>query len=362
MVGGTVALAGIWFVRDAIQAGNPLYPEPVRIAGRTFLRGGVGPPTAWSSSVLKDIATGNGSGLKIWAETFAVWIGPAIVVCAGAALCLLRWKRGNLRGWLAAIAGIWFLIYAATPYTGPSSFPLLIVSQVRYGLTAMTLAAVCACIESGWFRAVAGIAIGYDIWGVLHGVHLSSVPAAGIQTPSARVIVVALVGSAVAVFFLGRWRSGESWRRLANMPKVAAGSGVLALALVSAAALSVEAVRHAPSPSRLDRALMSAGRPQGPVMIDGDGDVLGAMGNRLQHYVVSAGGSGAPHQAPLSTPALLDARVRSVDPAAVIVGPANWPGVIPGWTPPGYSLLYSESGRRIYVKDGVLMGLRRSDR
>jgi hypothetical protein len=362
MLAGVAALSGIWFVRDAIQTGNPLYPEPVRVAGRTFLHGGVGPVTAWSSSVLRDLFTANGSALKIWVETFAVWIGPAVILCAGAVLCLTRWKRRNIRTLIAAMAGIWFIFYLATPYTGPSSFPLLIASQVRYGLSAMTLAAVCASVESRWWRAVAWIAVGYDLWAILRGVHLSSVPEAVMRTPRGAFVAVALAGALVVMVLLVRLQSGVSRRMIAGAPPLAVRGAALTLAVCICGAMSIVAVRHAPVPSQLDVALASSGRPTGPVMIDGDGDVLGAMGNKLQHHVVSAGGGGASHQVPLLSRVLLDARVRSVDPAAVIVGPTNWPGVIPGWTPPGYHLLYDQSGHRVYVKDTMFAELSGSKR
>jgi len=359
MLGGVVALSGVWYVRDALQTGNPLYPEPIRIGGRTLLRGGVGPITAWSSSILKDIFTGNGFGLKIWVETFAVWIGPAVVLCAGALLCVARWRRSNLRALLAAIAGIWFIVYMATPYTGPSSFPLLISSQVRYGLPAMTLAAVCASVESQWLRRVAWIAVGYDLWAVLHGVHLASVPEAAMPKTRGAFVLLALAGALVVAVWLVWSRPSPSRPNIATLPPITIGTTVVVLAI---AALSIVAVRHAPAPSRLDMALAVAGRPRGPVMIDGDGDVLGAMGDKLEHQVVSAGGGGAAHQTPLSKAVLLDARVRSVDPAALIVGPTNWPGVIPGWAPLGYRLLYNQAGRHIYIKDSTYAELPRTRR
>jgi hypothetical protein len=362
MLGGVTALAGVWFVRDAVQAGNPLYPEPIRLAGRTLFRGGVGPVTAWSSSILKDVVTGNGPALRIWIETLAVWIGPTIVLAAGAAFCLTRGKRRNIRTLLAVIAGIWFVLYIATPYTGPSSFPLLIASQVRYGLPAMTLAAVCASTEFRWSRVVAWLAVGYDLWAIVRGVHLASVPEAVMRTPRGVYLSIALVGAFAVAAMSMRVRSARPRLVISSRPPIAVGGAVVTLAAGVCAGLSIVAVRHAPAPSQLDIALAASGRPHGPVMIDGDGDVLGAMGNKLQHHVVSAGGGGASHQIPFSSPALLDARLRSVDPAAVIVGPANWPGVIPGWSPPGYRLLYDQSGHRIYIKDTMFAELSRSRR
>jgi hypothetical protein len=84
-------------------------------------------------------------------------------------------------------------------------------------------------------------------------------------------------------------------------------------------------------------------------MIIGDIDAFAAVGYDLRHHLVSAGGGGAPHQVPLMVPEQLNDRVASVHPPAIVVGPLGNPGVIPGWRPEGYRLLYTFSVYKVYI-------------
>jgi hypothetical protein len=86
-------------------------------------------------------------------------------------------------------------------------------------------------------------------------------------------------------------------------------------------------------------------------MIIGDTDVFAAFGDRMQHRVVDGGQGGAAGEAVISSPNRLDARIRAIHPAAVVVGPSNEPGVLPGWSPAGYRLLYIDGGNDVYVHE-----------
>jgi len=351
LVAGTVALSGVWFVRDALQTGNPFYPESVGFAGTTLLHGGVGPITKYSASVLKDVFTGNGTALRAWLHYLRTWVGLPLLVCAGAALTFTPPRRRSVLELVAVMTGAWFVIYLAAPYTGPSSVPLWIYAQIRYALPAMTLAAVCASAASRRLTLVVSwLALGTDLWTILRGIAGNTS-----RAPTVPMVLVA-AGGAIFVGLVVR-----SPRRFSNYVALA-GSHVTrglvagAVAVASCGALTLIAIRNAPTPSPLDRALAATGRSRGKVMIDGLTDVFYAVGNELQYTVVSAGGGGAAHQVLLDSPALLDARIRRVAPVALIVGTISIAGVtvsgaIPGWTPPGYRLLYTTYGTDVYVRD-----------
>lgn len=336
LAAGVIALAAVWVVRDAIQTGNPVYPEPIGIVGATIFHGAVSPWTADSTSLLQDIVRGRVHALHLWLHDAIGWYGLAALGALGAIAAVRRRPAAIV----AALATAWAIAYLAEPYTGPAAVPLFILAQLRYGLPALAVALVCSCVVSRALRAVVAVAVVIDVGFVLHvRVRLPDEPLAALW-PSSRDIAIAItVAVVVAITLAVRIRL----TRPGFLTALALGV-VSSLAVLLAAAWS-----RPPPPTPLDVALTRAGQPDGRVMIDFDGPaVLAAMGVHFEHPLVSAGG-GVSQQAPILNRAGLDARLEATDPAAVIVGQPV-PGFVAAWQPPGYRLLYEYGGSYFYVK------------
>ncbi len=208
LVGGTVLLSGVWFVRTGIATGNPIFPEPVRVGGHVIFTGGVSPLTRLSTSLLQDVTHGATGPLHAWEHFVRLNVGPAVVIAAVAVFGLARPRRRRDLFACTLVAAVLFLAYLATPYTGPAGYPALISSQLRYVMPALFLAAALASVMTRWLVPVSWVVIAWGLWKDLHGVAFRPDIA-----PSARMVAVALVGAAVALIVGWRvgWRGG--WRR-----------------------------------------------------------------------------------------------------------------------------------------------------
>ncbi len=345
VVVGTVILAGLWFVRNAVDTGNPLYPEAVGIGGRTLLQGAVSPVTRYSTSLLQDVAHGDSAALRAWITSVRLTIGLPIVVAAGALLCFVGRTRRSVLGLCAGLSVVWFVIYLGEPYTGPAAVPIFIAEQLRYALPALTLAAVCACVRWRPMILVAWAALVADLYHILRG--STSDPVLDVST---RVLLVSVVVAALTAWWL--WRlPGFMGATRPGGGRFQKSLGVAVALLVATVFIAAYSVHRAPRPSRLDSSLAASGEARGPIMIIGDTDVFAAFGDRMQHRVVDGGQGGAAGEAVISSPNRLDARIRAIHPAAVVVGPSNEPGVLPGWSPAGYRLLYIDGGNDVYVHE-----------
>jgi hypothetical protein len=230
-------------------------------------------------------------------------------------------------------------------------------AQVRYGFPALFVLVICGCVIVRWMLAVAWVSLAYDLYHMYTGKPTLSFPPRGAppHTVIAGGVVIAVVAMGVMLFF----SEGDSFVKRAfqdrdlGLPRstpvtrgvAAAVAGVVAVGLVG-----VGVVDRRGQPSRLDVALTAIGRPSGTVMLLGVEDEFAAMGYDLHHPLVGGGGGGATHQLALSVPQL-NARIASVDPAAIIVGPAGTFGVPPGWTPPNYRLLVVSNLTSYYVAE-----------
>lgn len=330
LAAGIVALAGIWYLRDWIDTGNPLYPETVRVAGRTVWRGGVSPLTAYSTSLASDAVHGRMSVLHEWFHLGRIYVGLPAVLAATTVAGLVR------RSALAAtslLSLVFFAAYLVTPYTGPAP-AFLIASQLRYALPALALAAVCGCCASRWIRLFGWIALAVDVVSVWRGSGFNPAVDAGTAT----LVVAALAGGAAALAVLAR--ATVAWPR-------SAAATVSALILI-AAAVAVDAHREVP-PDPVGAVLTAAGvGPHASVAVIGDTDVLGVLGPDLGRVVVNIGG-GPAGEVPYGV-AGLDRTLARLRPRAVVVGPAVAVGVVAGWQPPGYRLVGTAMGDRVYAR------------
>ena len=348
---GIVLLGAFWYVRDWIQLGDPIYPEPVRLAGHTIFSGGGGPLTDFSTSLMTDVLHGNGRPLVSWLEFSGGWVGLAALPLLG---CVVAWRGESFRVQRRVVTGlalVWFLIYLAEPYTGPPGSLLFVLAQIRYGLAAVALGVICGCAGAGWARVIAWVALAADAVNLVRApitVHrYGPFPPAPFD---AKVFAVAVILGALAggIALL----QPEPISRLLTDRLVRNGA-VLAAPVLAVGALAVLAVRHVPASTPLDRLLAAAGRSHGSVMVDTDHNLLAAMGPELTHPIVSAAGGNRGEQLPLLTVDELDARLAQTGPDAVLEGVAT-PGFGIPWNPPGFKLLTAAHGLRVYVKTSIV--------
>lgn len=364
MLAPTMALAGVWFIRTGIQTGNPIYPEPVRVAGKTLLPGGVSPLTSYSASLVHDFATMNTTVLHTWAHLIRTGIGPPAVLSALVVLVLRR-PRQNPPITACTLLAIWIFVgYMATPYTGPDA-AFLVGSQTRYAIPALVLAATCAATTFRWIEIFGWVCIGVDLVSISHG----SATTTNVAVSASDLAVASLGGALVTgVMWSGDFRATSkrivaAMSGFARFSATAGGLAIASAAVLATGAVSAIAVRAAPVPSAFDRAisdrsgqltgesLSAANQLSGSgnsVMVIGDTNLFSALGARLnENLVTPARGSG--NEIPVSDPRQLDAIVESLKPVGIVVGPQGQPGVIPGWTPPGYTYVGTANGNREYV-------------
>jgi hypothetical protein len=145
------AAGGFWMLRNLIEAGNPLFPQPF------------GPFPAPPDPLREQ----GGFTLLHYATDFDVWntyLRPAfahtfgtggLLLAGGAVLAAALRPRGQA---LAILAGSLLLaaLYVVTPYSafGPEGRPLLAAASTRYGLPALMGAAVLCAWLAGRHRVL----------------------------------------------------------------------------------------------------------------------------------------------------------------------------------------------------------------
>ena len=166
MVIGVALPSAFWFVRDWVEVGNPLFPEPVRIFGHQLFAGPTSPLTRYSTSLLQHLLRVDTGPLSTWSHDVGQLVGPVLVLAAcgvivGAVVGIKR-RQWELLALSLTAAAAW-LAYAVTPYTGggPDGVTYLITSQLRYALPALFLSAMVAAIALPWIvtTALAAVAL-----------------------------------------------------------------------------------------------------------------------------------------------------------------------------------------------------------
>jgi hypothetical protein len=274
---GLIALGGgFWLLRNWIETGNPLFPQPLGPFGapRDTLREQAGFTLAhyafdwdvWSTYLR-----------PAFAESFG-WTGAVLAV--GALVAAALRPRGRV---LAVLAGTVVLgaVYAVTPYSafGPEGQPVLAAASARYGLPALLGAAVlCA-----WLAGTAGRArLAVEsllVYAVLDGV-ARGFPDLGFAKMAGGIAVVAGLAHLAS--------------RVRPRPALAAG---LAAAVVLAGLVAVDGTRRRANDHAYDRfdpalAWIEHNAPEGKRIglagvwsTDGVSPALPAFGPRLGNDV-----------------------------------------------------------------------------
>jgi hypothetical protein len=141
---------GLWLVRNWVEAGNPLFPAPVRMAGVTLFSAPSDPIRACAGYTVADYA-GNPDVLRhvLW----PIWraaLGPGTLILLGGLVAApLIGRPRRLMAGLAGLALALLVMYAVLPYSalGARDQPVLAGPNVRYALPALALSATLfACV------------------------------------------------------------------------------------------------------------------------------------------------------------------------------------------------------------------------
>jgi hypothetical protein len=334
-----LAVAGLsvaWYVRNWVDAGDPLFPAAVRLgpivlfAGLSYVASA---SHAVDQSVIGALLGGQGTPPGQWLSIAVAELGiPLAAVVASLPLALFA--RGPARGvgWLALGCALTFLV---TPFTG-SSQSGQIVAAIRYLLPAVAfgVAAGAAVLPQRWFPWVAAAALATN--GVAVAIESGAL---------ALTVLVSMSGVSLLLIGDGPCRRFVVTAAGSRPVRLSAGLATIGLAVAATAGL-----QQSQQPSAVQRVLAEAGNPNAPVVVMDVLDVQAVLGPQLDVNVVAAGNGPVGAEMPIRDPAQLTARIRSLHPAAVVVGEEGFFDVIPqGWVPPsswrvvareGYGVVY----------------------
>jgi hypothetical protein len=230
VAGLVLAVGGIWLLRNWVESGNPVFPQPVRVLGLTIfdapydlfrhlagksLLDYVDRPSVFRHYALPDFN-------RTWSYGWWLLVAGCVVALARA----LRPGQPDRRvvGVVVA-AGVLAVVYLATPYTalGTLAAGFNVAANTRYGVPALILAmGATAWVAGGLGRA--GVAVDLLAAAAVADSLRKGYDAVGTKHWAVGIVVVLAAG--------GGWLA---WRRRPPRGWALAGAGAAAL-LVAAAA------------------------------------------------------------------------------------------------------------------------------
>jgi hypothetical protein len=343
-VAGVVAFAGLWWVRNTVVVGNPIYPQGLGIAGHHLLPGAVSGLSQYSTSLLSHLVAGHLTIMRRWFSLGRILIGTAAILGALGVVAGSVGRRGEghrARLLVAGLTAASFVAYLATPYTGGGTQGLayLISSQLRYALPTLALGAGLAAAATPRLSGlVAAVAVVLGGWKDVH-----AAPFRVDVTPTSHELILSVVATVVVLGGVG------AWRITARAPRSVWVAGS-ALAVVAVALAATAAYRETKfGPFRIDSLTGSNSR----VMVAGITDVGSLLGAKLGHHLETPG-----PKVPLAgnqdlfAPAALDAQVRRDKPAVIVIGHLGLSPVPTSWQPPGYLAVGSLADGTLYLPAG----------
>jgi len=137
LIGGYIPLGAVWYVRNWIEAGNPLFPDIIRFGPLNFR----GAPLVDNTSILAHIVMGHWATVGTIIGIAAEIIGPALAVLVVAVFGARHAKA--VTGRIGLLAALITLGYLVTPYTGggPAAHTDEIATAMRYLFPALFVAA-----------------------------------------------------------------------------------------------------------------------------------------------------------------------------------------------------------------------------
>jgi hypothetical protein len=226
--GVAASAGGFWMLRNLVESGNPVFPQPIRLLGVTIFDA----PHDWRREELGRTLVHYVGDWGVWEQSLLpdarkLFALPAALAAVAVLAALVAWvrRRVSARAGLVALTAVVLLaVYVITPYTaqGPEGRPLL-VAGARYAVPALALGLALAGLLASAPRAGLAVQIALLV-AIVDGllqvddagarVYFREVTAAGVVLRTA--LIVLAVG-AVAVL----WRRGRPSR------SILAGAGVI---------------------------------------------------------------------------------------------------------------------------------------
>jgi hypothetical protein len=261
-----VAAGGVWYLRNIVDHGSPLWP---------FVSGPFGDPVPSLFSQLDQSFLTHPTGRyasQVW-PTYRAVLAGGLVLLAGA-LSSPIWARGRAVLAAAGLTLAALLAWASAPFTGAGAAPFVQIQAVRYMVPALAAATVTIALASRhgrWAGRIAGTLLAAAIgWSLYRYWQLAYLPHEWLL----------LVGGAAGA------AAAAALRRASPRPVAVAGAAALALALALAA--PGYAPRHEGA-GETDSALIGWLADQ-PAWRDGSAPVAAhpvpvalTAGSRLQH-------------------------------------------------------------------------------
>jgi hypothetical protein len=237
LAGLVLAVGGVWLVRNWVESGNPVFPQPVRLFGVTIFDAPYDRFRHLAGKSLLDYLD-RPSFLRhyAWTDFNRTWSYGWWLLVAGSLVALARAARAghrDARVVAVVVASVLLaLVYLATPYTALGAFPagLNVAANTRYAVPALLLAAAAAAWAAGRVGR-AGVAVDLLALAAVADCVRRGYGAVGAKHWTVGVIAVALAAAA--------W---WAWRRL--HPRGWALAGAAATVLVAAAAAGYGAQRR----------------------------------------------------------------------------------------------------------------------
>lgn len=368
---GGVVFAAPWFVRNIVVAGNPLFPQDLKVVD-----GSQTPYDLLNTTMLHHLAERDTDILRSWVRLGGRFVGPVLVLAAlGLVLAVVRGRRGptgSVALVLAVVTGATLVGYLATPVTGggPTGLEFIITSCFRYALVAVLLGVALGTAMVGRRAAVpllAGV-IGWDVWRLL-GEPLPGRPDIDL---TARPVVGALAAGvcAAVVVHLGRGPVALGLDRA----RILVPPFALGLTLVASAA----AIHHndrGRTPTTLESLVLTYGADT-PAVPVGVTDLRALLGPRLERPLIRVSRGGAAEEIPFADEAQLrrrvlgdtsapppppelatelDAAIDATGADLLVVGLTSPLGFPDGWVPgPDWCVAGGDSEGTLFVRQGLL--------
>ena len=318
---GILGLSLAWYLRNWVDAGNPLFPETVRLGSTVIFPGlaaGASTAPGVDQSVLGWLLSGRGVPAAQWLGVAFAELGLTVLaVCSS--LALVAWARGRARV-VAVLSIACAVAFMVTPFTG-SVERAQVVGSMRYLLPSIAFGVVglAAVLPLRWVNLLATVALSVNVLALIIKLGTLAVAVLGVS------FALSLVALAAP-----RWRRGlasVAWHPRAR--RLAAGL-IVSLAVVASVHL-----QPSDASTPVQRALTAARNQRAPVVVMDVMDVEAILGSDLDVNIVAAGDGPVGAETPILDPKQLTARIESLHPAAVVIGDQSDFGVVPpGWVPP----------------------------
>jgi len=318
-------LAGVWYLRNWLALGSPVFPYGLTVAGHTIWSSGPDPLIRGDPSLLAAALQQRWATVRQAGAYLLLLLGPGVLLAVVAAPAVLVWAARSGRRGLVSLISLGLVLavgYVLIPYAG-SPVDQNLGSATRFVLwsTDLLLLGVVLVLPA---RPLALLALAAILYGGDLVLHPDFHPAL-IVTPRAALLTAGLTLAVVLAWML------TSWWRWRGRPLPRAGwLAVVAIPVLAALLLALQR----PPESSVTAALQRVGRPDGLVVVIHDADLADIEGPYFSVPIRYAAAGPPGKLRPFTAAGQLDGFVASVHPALVVVGDDGLEALPPHWTPP----------------------------